>query len=130
MTDDHKFPPRDQAMEERSMAAYRKGNYTTLQEYIDTLTATDAEERLVESFEALVKLLTARITTLRQELNATRKYKLALELFDKGPVTAVAVLACGSYNITVRSGDALVSCEYNGLPLVDALISSGTVVLK
>lgn len=133
--------PTDSSIEEESMAAYRRGESTPLQErinelYLEMLQKYVPQEKQQEMQAAFLKPLAQRLAALKYRiialqrgLAATKKYQQAIELLEKGPLTSVSALEFGGskfggFNITVKSGGALVSATYEGCPLVDAMLSA------
>ena len=131
------LPPRDLEMEARSMEAYRNGDSIPLQQCIfelrvDILQGYIAEHPStlpadVAMQEAIYELF---IKPLHQKIALLEKYKQAIELLENGPVQSVSVLDLGGYNRTVKSGIASVSATYDGVPLVDAIISAGKAYMQ
>jgi hypothetical protein len=131
------LPPRDLEMEARSMDAYRNGDSIPLQQYIfelrvDILKGYMAEHPStlpadVAIQEAVYELF---IRPLQEKIALLEKYKQAIELMENGSVQAVSVLDLGGYNMTVKSGIASISATYDGVPLVDAIISAGKAYMQ
>lgn len=101
--------PEQKSMIEQSREAFKKGEYILLKDYISELRE-----------KAILKRIT--IVTAQQK----SKCELAIDIMTNGPVVAVSVLEHGGYNITVKSGVALISTVYNGMSLADAIISAST----
>jgi hypothetical protein len=133
----NELPPRDPEMEARSMEAYRRGDHTTIQARIDELyleilqlhctkLPPEFQEQIRTAVqESIVKPLLNKIAMLQQSMAELAKYKQAIELLENGPVRSVSVLDLGGYHITVRSVVASISTTYDGVPLVDAIVSAG-----
>lgn len=98
--------PEHKSMIEQSREAFAKGEYVLLKDYVSEL-----REKARENLE------TAR---------PKNKCELAIDIMTNGPVVAVSVIENGGYNITIKSGVALISTVYNGMSLADAIISAST----
>jgi hypothetical protein len=130
------LPPRDLEMEARSMEAYRNGNYATIQARIDELyleilqvhcaklPLEFQEQMRIAIQESIVKPLLNKAAELRQDIVELAMYKEAIEILEKGPILAISVLDHGGYHITVKSGTASISADYN-VSLIDAILIAG-----
>jgi hypothetical protein len=72
----------------------------------------------------LIEPLRDEIKRLQKALDVANRYKQAIELIEKGPVSSVSALEFGGHNITIRLNNMFMSMEYNGTPLVDSIISA------
>jgi hypothetical protein len=72
----------------------------------------------------LIEPLQNKIKKLQKELDVANRYKQAVELIEKGPISSVSALEFGGYSITVRLNNMFMSMEYNSTPLVDSMISA------
>lgn len=130
------LPPRDLEMEARSMEAYRNGDSITLQQRIFEL-RIDLVKKYVKDHPSIPAEMAVQeaihelfIKPLQEKIASLEKYGEAFELLTNGPVQSVSVLDLGGYNITVKSGIALVSATYDGVPLVDAIVSAGKAYMQ